>query len=462
MNDKERIKNDIRNSVKGDATGWLIILVLLFAVWPIGLILLIKKLSDLSAPWRNASARPSVGESTDSADSRLPLYFAAIRARREVPLSDLAEAAGVPEDVAMREIHRLISAGRFGHGAYFDYITKTLVLGDHDTARADRTPEAEAQSGSFNASDAAPAVCPETGYGKITYPLLLGLGILLLVGGIVTAATALDSIAFMGLTGATFTMWWELVKGVGLAAGGIASLVSSGSIHARRKRLSRYRRHFENGKLVDIKKLSRMAGVRTSAAVKDLEFMAEKGWLGKNAYIDHSTMSLILDPAVTSAPSDKKTEQPEEDSSASQTESNYDAILREIRELNDRIDDDEVSRRIETIETLTARIFAVVEEKPEKLPQIKSFMNYYLPTTLKLLRSYATFERQNISGENIDKAKADISRILDTLAKGYSQQLDKLFADDVLDISSDIEVLESMMKKDGLSGGGRAFAAGGH
>ena len=80
-------------------------------------------------------------------------------------------------------------------------------------------------------------------------------------------------------------------------------------------------------------------------------------------------------------------------------------------------------------------------------------MSYYLPTTLKLLDSYATFEKQGITGENIDSARMNIEKTLDTLVQGFSQQLDQLFTADVLDISADIDVLENMMKKDGLTGG---------
>ena len=132
--------------------------------------------------------------------------------------------------------------------------------------------------------------------------------------------------------------------------------------------------------------------------------------------------------------------------------------MKEIRTLNDEIADPAVSERIYKIEDLTGKIFRTVEEKPEKQPQIKSFMSYYLPTTLKLLHSYSLFEKQGISGENIDEARKDIERILDTLVQGYTQQLDQLFQSDAMDISADINVLESMMQKDGLSGESGPFA----
>jgi 5-bromo-4-chloroindolyl phosphate hydrolysis protein len=154
---------------------------------------------------------------------------------------------------------------------------------------------------------------------------------------------------------------------------------------------------------------------------------------------------------------------PQAEKAPEQEESQYQAILREIRRLNDDIADEDVSERIYRIEDITAKIFATVEEKPEKLPEIKSFMSYYLPTTLKLLDSYATMERQGIDGENIAETKKRIEHILDTLVKGFEQQLDQLFKSDMLDITSDIDVLESMMAKDGLTEEQNPFhQVGGH
>jgi len=79
-------------------------------------------------------------------------------------------------------------------------------------------------------------------------------------------------------------------------------------------------------------------------------------------------------------------------------------------------------------------------------------MNYYLPTTLKLLESYSRIERVGVAGENMKKSKENIEKILDMLAVGFEQQVDQLFKNESIDISSDISVLETMMQKDGLGG----------
>ena len=184
--------------------------------------------------------------------------------------------------------------------------------------------------------------------------------------------------------------------------------------------------------------------------------------MGKEAYIDHGDDFLVLshsaydnDNPAAKAPDKAQEAAAEEDSAsvAKEAGGQYYSIIKEIRELNAEITDASVSARVDKIEEITAKIFRTVEDKPEKLPQIKSFMSYYLPTTLKLLHSYATLEKQGVAGENIDSAKQNIERVLDNVVKGFTQQLDLLFKSDYLDISTDIEVLESMMAKDGLSGG---------
>jgi 5-bromo-4-chloroindolyl phosphate hydrolysis protein len=109
--------------------------------------------------------------------------------------------------------------------------------------------------------------------------------------------------------------------------------------------------------------------------------------------------------------------------------------------------------KTEKIKSLTEQIFDYVRETPEKESSISSFINYYLPTTLKLINSYADFEEQEFQGQNILKSRERIETVMDTIIQAYERQLDNLFLIDTIDVSSDINVLENMMKRDGLSGG---------
>ena len=125
--------------------------------------------------------------------------------------------------------------------------------------------------------------------------------------------------------------------------------------------------------------------------------------------------------------------------------------IAEMKRLNDSIEDASISAKIDRLEEISTKIFAQVKADPKKLPQIRKFMSYYLPTTLKLLKTYARLEKQGVAGENVQNSRQEIERILDKLSEGFRQQLDRLFQADAIDITSDIDVFETMMAKDGLT-----------
>ena len=140
--------------------------------------------------------------------------------------------------------------------------------------------------------------------------------------------------------------------------------------------------------------------------------------------------------------------QSREDTIKKEAEEGYSGLLRQIRRVNDRISDQTVSAKIERLEELSARIFHLVEERPSKKSAAATFLNYYLPTTLKLLNSYAEFEEAGVNGKNLNEAKARIEHIMDNLVAGFERQLDELYRSDTMDIESDIRVMETMLHRD--------------
>ena len=124
----------------------------------------------------------------------------------------------------------------------------------------------------------------------------------------------------------------------------------------------------------------------------------------------------------------------------------------EMRRLNDSIKDPKISAQITQLETTTGKIIDAVVEKPSKLPQIRKFMNYYLPTTLKLLNAYDRMDATGVSGANIDGTKGKIEDMLDTICVAFSRQLDSLYGEEALDISADIKVMEQMLAQEGIGG----------
>ena len=124
--------------------------------------------------------------------------------------------------------------------------------------------------------------------------------------------------------------------------------------------------------------------------------------------------------------------------------------ISEMKRLNDSIQDETISRQIDRLEEISGKIFAQVEAEPKKLPQIRKFMSYYLPTTLKLLNAYDRMSGQGVAGENIGGTMQRVEQMMDTIVQAFEKQLDSLFGAEALDISTDITVLDNMMAREGL------------
>lgn len=118
-----------------------------------------------------------------------------------------------------------------------------------------------------------------------------------------------------------------------------------------------------------------------------------------------------------------------------------------MKRLDANIADPGISADIVRLEQVSARIFDEVRTHPEKLPQIRRFLDYYLPTTLKLLNAYDRMSGTGVSGENIDTTLAKVEGMMRTIVAAFEKQLDSLYGAEALDISTDITVLENMMAR---------------
>ncbi len=125
-------------------------------------------------------------------------------------------------------------------------------------------------------------------------------------------------------------------------------------------------------------------------------------------------------------------------------------MMAEIQEENDLIPDPALSQQMDDLTRLCGQIFKTVAERPKKAPQIRRFMDYYLPTTLKMLRSYRVMDQREVTGQNAQEARSRIAKAMGVVLAACEKQLETLYHDDILDVTTDIEVLEQMLKRDGL------------
>ena len=187
---------------------------------------------------------------------------------------------------------------------------------------------------------------------------------------------------------------------------------------------------------------------------KYLENCIDEGLFGPDAYLDMRRKCLAVtgkapepEPKKPRKPKAEKAEKP----AAMPQQDKYQKILDELHRVNDAIPDEEMTDKISRLEAVAAKIFEQARTDPDKLPQMRKFMDYYLPTSLKLLNTYAELDRQGIEGENITESKRRIEQTMDTLVDAFENQLDRLCASDALDVSTDIDVMQNMLRADGLT-----------
>lgn len=277
------------------------------------------------------------------------------------------------------------------------------------------------------------------------------IGIILAALGGVTLLSGLGSnlAALLG-GGSLWTFLSELFYPAGMLASGAALLLGSGGLKRRQRRYATYLRTAGQKPAVPLAHLARAADVSEKRLEKDLDAMLEKGLWGENAYIDKGSGMLFRSQEAASAyfAAANAARQPQE---APAPAEGYDGVLHQIRDLNDRIADEALSAKIDRLEQVSGSIFKAIEDDEDKRAAAGKFLNYYLPTTLKLLNAYDRMSSQGVEGQNISGTMERVESMMSNIVTAFERQLDSLFGDQALDISTDITVLENMMAREGLS-----------
>ena len=281
-------------------------------------------------------------------------------------------------------------------------------------------------------------------------------GAVLAAVGIIACVEPIDMMVWLG--SATSYYIEDLLTALAMAVGGGAMFYSGLSMDRQLKRHAKYLSVMGDREAVAVEELSRVLGYPKKRVEKDLQKMIDKGYFGGKAYLNMELGYLFRSGQADAAFQKKQREAAAQ--APKEAEEGYSGILRNIRRANDRIADPVLSAKIDRLEDITAKIFRAVEEDPKKRSRIDTFLNYYLPTTQKLLDSYAEFEAAGVEGENLRQAKSRIESTMDAIVKGFEHQLDELYKADAMDVDSDIRVMETMLHRDTASAE-RDFGLGG-
>ncbi len=175
--------------------------------------------------------------------------------------------------------------------------------------------------------------------------------------------------------------------------------------------------------------------------------------VGKAVFPDKSYAVPAGQAAKETEKKEEKKPEPPKDPEVQKLLQERERALSEMRRLNDSIKDEKISAQIDHLEEVTGKIIDQVVAQRKKRSQIRRFLDYYLPTTLKLLNAYDRMAAAGVDGENISVTKEKIEDMMDTIVKAFDKQLDGLFGEEALDVSTDITVMENLLAREGLAGG---------
>lgn len=258
----------------------------------------------------------------------------------------------------------------------------------------------------------------------------------------------------------------EIVLGPGvLLIPFLAGIILSATGNHYRKRYRRARKYVEilNGRgFCEIKELAEKSNQSETETRKDLRKMIQKR-VFREAYMDKQETCLMINRIAydyyLQAEESLRQREMEEAKRKEQEEKmspeilemirTGDEYIRTIREANDDIPGEVISEKLDRLEQVVRRIFESVKKHPEQKKEMDKFMDYYMPTTLKLVNAYREFDALEVKGENITNAMQEIENTLDTISRAFEKLLDDLFQDAAFDVSTDISVLQMMLAREG-------------
>ncbi|MDO5425104.1 MAG: 5-bromo-4-chloroindolyl phosphate hydrolysis family protein [Eubacteriales bacterium] len=305
---------------------------------------------------------------------------------------------------------------------------------------------------------------------------MTGSGIFMTISGFVLLGSlGIGVIALGGVAAATsFTAGLGVSMGVmGALAAGSAALAGKGmSLLGRTKRFRKYVERLGDRDYCSIQELEEVSGKSRKYVVKDLKRMISYKMFRQGHLDKQGTCLMVTDQAYNQYQiAQKELEQRQEEQKRIQEQREAameksdlsdeakkviqegNQYLDQIRRCNDAIPGEEISRKISRMELVIGKIFDRVEQHPELISDLRKFMNYYLPTTVKLLNAYQEMDSQPVQGPNIQNSKKEIEDTLDTINQAFENLLDSFFEDTAWDISSDISVLQTMLAQEGLTKG---------
>lgn len=307
-------------------------------------------------------------------------------------------------------------------------------------------------------------------------------------GGIGTGVMGVLSAIFLGIAIGSGGGWWVVFSILAMVLAFFAGMIGVGCDQKKRLNLAEKFLHLAgNNHYINLEELSLYTNKPHKFILKEIRKMLSAGHFPQG-HLDKQESCLMLDDKIYREYLDieKQRELMEREQRAQElrnaaagktpeqkAEAAADAVretapggnddleamiaegqecIRKLRNMNDNIPGEEISAKLFRLENLLKEIFEALREHPEQRHQMKKFMNYYLPTTLKLVEAYEEFDDLSAQSPEIIEAKAEIEKTLDTINSAFVELLGRMHRDTAYDVTTDAQVLQTMLAQEGLAG----------
>lgn len=346
-------------------------------------------------------------------------------------------------------------------------VNQTRVMSEVTKARQEARRQAEAMK-KKKPSVAARVLAPFQSIGSVSNVLLK------VFGGIATGLTGAFALIMMLASIMDATLFPLLLFSLGLLAGSIGMILVGVMQKKRLDKAEYYLKLAGNNHYINVSDIAQFTNESKKKVLAELRQFIRQGFYPEG-HLDSKGTCLMLDNKIYSeyleiekqrriqakeAREAKRSEQESipEQSAVVKTEleqliAEGQVYIDQLRIMNDHIQGEEISAKLFRLESLLKQIYARLEEHPEQLPQLKKFLEYYLPTTLKLVAAYEEFDAMSEQGPNIVEAKAEIEKTMDTINDAFAELLNRLYRDTAFDVTTDAQVLQTMLAQEGLTGG---------
>lgn len=306
-----------------------------------------------------------------------------------------------------------------------------------------------------------PAICVQNPSSNSKASSMKFLGVLGMFVGICSLFSAFLSLASFFSIFSTISLF---LFGGGCFIAGNLIFRKGNALQALNRRYFRYLREIQNETVVSVEDLSSAVQQSTEKTVADLQELIRKDYflqarlvednclflLDKNTYQMYKNYQLDYHDTYTIPSNESLDEMDQSKYDKSMKEGKY--YMSQIDQVKNSIQDQDLVSKIDVFETRIINILNCVEEDPTKIDALDRFLNYYLPTTLKLLTSFKDFEESTSEAPEIIEAKEEIKKSFDSINFAFDQILVQLFEDKTMDVKTDISVLKTMLNQDGLLG----------